>query len=102
MLLKQIANIEIWTFQEFYIVDDSVGLQIYRVRVPADFPINFSEFSRVIVMGEVQMFKRKDGSDGVAIEGYGVFPIPGKSVEMPKQEAFPAEGEQEEPIILWE
>ncbi len=85
------------------IADDSVGLQTYRVRVPQDFPISFSEFSRVIVMGEIQKWLRKsDKSEAVSIEGYGIFPIPGKSVQMPEKQSFPAEGETEEPIILWE
>jgi len=85
------------------IADDRVGLQTYRVRLPQDFPINFSEFSRVIVMGEIQKFKRRDGTPGVAIEGFGVYPLPGKSVKMPEKEAFPASGRKEdEPIILWD
>lgn len=85
------------------IADDSVGLQTYRVRIPEDFPITFSEFSRVIVMGEIQKFKRRDGTDGIAIEGYGVYALPGQSVKMPERTAFPAEGRAEdEPIILWD
>jgi len=85
------------------ITDDSVGLQTYRVRIPEDFPVNFSEFSRVIIMGEIQKFKRRDGTDGIAIEAYGIFPLPGKSIEMPEKTGLPAEvTKQEEPIILWE
>jgi len=87
--------------RQLNITDDSVGLQTYRTRIPEDFPINFSEFSRIIVMGEVQRFKRKDESIGMAIRGYGVYPIPGKSIEIPEEKAFPAE-RSEEPIILWE
>lgn len=83
------------------IADDSIGLKTYRVRIPEDFPITFSEFSRVIVMGEIQKYLRKDKSEGVAIEGYGIFPLPGQSVKMPEKESFPAE-QREEPIILWE
>jgi len=84
------------------IADDSVGLQTYRVRIPKDFPVTFSEFSRVLVMGEIQKWQRKDGQgDGVAIEGYGVYPLPGKSIQMPEKESFPAE-QAEEAIILWE
>jgi len=83
------------------IADDSVGLKTFQVRLPEDFPINFSEFSRVIVMGRIQKFTRRDQSEGVAIEGYGIFPLPGQSVQMPEKESFPAE-QREEPIILWE
>lgn len=84
------------------IADDSVGFHTVRVRIPADFPINFSEFSRVIVMGEVQKFQRRDGTPGEAIEGYGVYPLPGKSIKMPEKRAFPAEAEEEQPIVLWD
>lgn len=83
------------------IADDLVGLQTYRVRLPEDFPINFSEFSRVIVMGQIQKFMRRDQTEGVAIEGYGIFPLPGQSIKMPERDSFPAE-QREEPIILWE
>lgn len=84
------------------IADDAVGLQTFRVRIPEDFPVIFSEFSRVIVMGVIQKFKRRDSSMATAIEGYGIFPIPGKSVEMPEKNGLPAEPKAEEPIILWE
>ena len=83
------------------IADDSVGLQTYRVRIPEDFPITFSEFSRVIVMGEIQKYTRQDKSEGVAIEGYGIYALPGQTVKLPEKESMPAE-QQEEPIILWE
>jgi len=83
------------------IADDIVGLQTYRVRLPQDFPITFSEFSRIIVMGEIQKWKRKDDSEATSIEGFGVFPIPGQSVKMPDKTSLPAEP-SEEPIILWE
>lgn len=84
------------------IADDSVGLQTYRVRIPQDFPVSFSEFSRVIVMGEVQKWRRRDGSEGISIEGYGVYALPGQEIQMPQKESFPAEQASEEPIILWE
>jgi len=85
------------------LADDSVGLQTFKVRIPGDYPITFSEFSRVIVMGQVQKFKRQDGTDAYIIEGYGIFPIPGKTTKVPERESYPAEGEErEEPIILWE
>lgn len=84
------------------IADDSVGLQTYRVRLSQDFPIGFSEFSRVIVMGEVQKYTRNDQSEGISIEGYGIFPLPGKSVSMPERTAMPANGPSEEPIIIWD
>lgn len=84
------------------ITDDSVGLETYRVRLPQDFPVNFSEYSRVIVMGEVQKFQRKsDNSDAFAVEGFGIYPLPGKSVQMPEKTAMPAET-SEEPIIIWD
>jgi len=86
------------------IADDAVGLQTFRVRIPMDVPISFSEFSRVIVMGEIQKWLRQDKSEAVTIEGYGVFAIPGQEVKMPEKDAYPAtdQGTQEEPIILWE
>lgn len=83
------------------IADDIVGLQTFRVRLPQDFPVTFSEFSRVIVMGEIQKWQRKDGSDAITIEGYGVYALPGQEIKLPEREAYPAE-QGEEPIILWE
>lgn len=85
------------------LTDEKLGLQVIRARIPVDFPIGFSEFSRLIVMGEVQRFNRKDGTEAYIIEGYGAYALPGKTVKPPERDSHPAEGEErEESIILWE
>lgn len=80
---------------------DSGSLETVRVFLPADFPIGFSELSRVIVLGRPRIWKREDGEERVSIDAYSVFPIPGKTIVAPIQvEEEEIEVEEEEgPII---
>lgn len=60
---------------------DSGVLDTVRAFIPSDFPIGFSELSRVIVLGRPRVWKREeDGEERVSIEAYSVFPIPGKTI----------------------
>jgi len=74
---------------------DSGMLETVRVFVPGDFPIGFSELSRVIVLGRPRIWKRTDeDEERVSMEAYSVYAIPGKTisgVELPAD----TEGEPE-------
>jgi len=87
------------------IADSSIAMyNDLNVFIPAEYPLGFREMSRVLILGRARTWKRDEQSEErYSIEGFGVFPIPGMTVEedILLEEAKPAE-QSEEPVILWE
>lgn len=62
---------------------DKGMIETVRVWIPADFPIGFSELSRVIVLGRVRLWKREnEDTERVSMNGYSIFPLPGQTIDM--------------------
>lgn len=81
---------------------DSGMIETVRVFIPADFPIGFSELSRVIVLGRPRLWRREgEAEDRVSMEGFSVFPIPGQTFEKTEEdiEIGSAPEEDDGPII---
>jgi hypothetical protein len=82
---------------------DSGMIETVRVFLSADYPIGFSELSRVLVLGKPRLWKRNDeDEEQVSMEAFGIYPLPGKTVtgiEAPTEEV-PTNGSDEEgPIV---
>jgi hypothetical protein len=82
---------------------DSGMIETVRIFLPADFPIGFSELSRVLVLGKPRLWKRnEEDEEQVSMEAYAIYPLPGKTVtgvEAPNGEEAPIEGSDEGPIV---
>lgn len=79
---------------------DSGMLETVRVFIPADFPIGFSELSRVIVLGRPRLWRREgDEEDRVSLEGFSIYPIPSQTVLDVKTNVQEMPEEDEGPII---
>lgn len=82
---------------------ESGMIETVRVFLPADFPIGFSELSRVIVLGRPRLWRREGATkDSVSMEGFSVFPLPGQTVNMDLPEGEEVDlsaPEDEGPII---
>lgn len=82
---------------------DSGMIETVRLFLSADFPIGFSELSRVLVLGKPRLWKRNDeDEEQVSMEAFSIYPLPGKTVtgiEAPNDE-IPTEGSEDEgPIV---
>lgn len=75
---------------------DSGMLDVVRVFVPVDFPIGFSELSRVIVLGRPRVWTTPDGEERVSMEAFSVYPIPGKTILEPTEIEVEETSEEEE------
>jgi len=59
-----------------------------RCFVDQSYPLGFGEYSKVIVLGQTRLWKRKDeDEEHVSIETYGIFPLPGETVEAKPEES---------------
>jgi hypothetical protein len=78
---------------------DSGMIETVRVFLGADFPIGFSELSRVLVIGKPRLWKRNpEDEEQVSMEAFAIYPLPGKTVtgiEAPNED-MPTEGSEDE------
>lgn len=76
---------------------DNGFIESVRVFIPGDFPLGFREDSKVIILGQTRKWKPRDSDEEViSMEGFSVFPIPGKTTETSIKTAsqgLPAEDE---------
>ena len=80
---------------------DKGMIETVRIFIPADFPLAFSELSRVIVLGKVRLWKREgEAEERVSMEGYSVFALPGQTIVGPQPtETGSAPTRDEGPVI---
>jgi len=70
------------------IADPERTPETVRCFIDQTYPISFGEYSKVIILGRTNIWKRKDeDEEHISLETYGVFPLPGETVEAPTAES---------------
>jgi hypothetical protein len=91
--------VDFWVFVEAYIdrIDTTVNPktgsrtvflsdpektpETLRVFVEQTVPITFGEYSKVIVVGKTNLWKRQDGTELISLNAYSIYPLEGLTLE---------------------
>lgn len=109
-----------WTFVECFV--DKINLEVnvttrsrsitlsdpertpetIRCFIDEEFPINFQEYSKVIVLGRTRTWKRPDDvEERYSMNIFGIYPLPGQLIEMDEEELnIGFEEDEEEGFIV--
>lgn len=93
-----------WQSAKFTLMDPNDEEATVNVELPVHIPVDFGELSEVYVFGRTRRIKYRDDDNklvegAVAVNGFGVYPIPGLTT--PKEETGEETLEDEDEIEGW-